>query len=207
MNKLDLPSLTEPRTRQEFFYHDMLLEFKAILDRIESIQADTQAASMLRREADKLVKSAEIFQHATTQFADAATKAAIRSLVDRHAQFEETSRKTEACFANAANELRQVARSLSWRWTAKLVMIFIAILASASIMSILMMSWNESKLDRLQTQIDAGQAVVASLDKKGSKAVLNHCDSPGKPNRLCVRVDKQAGAFGDSLDYYIIDGY
>ena len=200
----DLP---EPRTRQEFIYHDMMLEIKVILDRIEAIRADTTAALMLRREAERLVKSAEEYRHATTLFANEATMAAMRSLADRHVRLEETSRKTEAHLGNAANELCQAAKSLSWRWTAKLSLASLAILASVWLTSFLAINWYESKLDRLQSQIDAGQAAVASLDKKGGQAVLNHCDSPGKPNRLCVRIDKQAGVFGNSLDYYIIDGY
>ena len=185
----------------------MMLEIKAILDRIEAIRADTTAALMLRREADKLVKAAEAHRHASTQFADAATMAAMRSLADRHVRLEETSRKTEACLGNAANELCQAAEALSWRWTAKLSAASLAILASVWITSFLSINWYELKLDRLQTQIDAEQTVVAGLDKKGGKAVLTQCTSPGKPNRLCVRIDKQAGAFGNSSDFYIIDGY
>lgn len=48
------------------------------------------------------------------------------------------------------------------------------------------------------------QATVAALNAQGARAQLNPCaDAHGHP-RLCVRIDRTAGAFGPIGDYAVI---
>jgi hypothetical protein len=42
------------------------------------------------------------------------------------------------------------------------------------------------------------------LRQSGARVDLRHC---GNPERLCVRVDRHAGSFGQQADYLVVEGY
>ena len=55
----------------------------------------------------------------------------------------------------------------------------------------------------LEQELPQLEARAAQWEEKGGRATLNHC---GTKKKLCVKVNKQAGTFGDG-EFYIIDGY
>jgi len=56
----------------------------------------------------------------------------------------------------------------------------------------------------LSAQRDALETTVARLKAEGGKMEWRHC---GTAQRLCVRVDRKAGSFGDAADFLIVKGY
>jgi hypothetical protein len=56
----------------------------------------------------------------------------------------------------------------------------------------------------LTARRDALETVVSNLREQGGEMKLNRC---GSARRLCVRVDRSAGVFGESGDFLIVKGY
>jgi hypothetical protein len=56
----------------------------------------------------------------------------------------------------------------------------------------------------LSAKRDALERVVGSLTQQGGAAQLNRC---GTARRLCVRVDRSAGVFGEAGDFLVVKGY
>lgn len=56
----------------------------------------------------------------------------------------------------------------------------------------------------LSARRDALERVVGSLTQQGGVAQLNRC---GAARRLCVRVDRSAGVFGEAGDFLVVKGY
>jgi hypothetical protein len=56
----------------------------------------------------------------------------------------------------------------------------------------------------LSARRDALERVVGSLTQQGGAAQLNRC---GTARRLCVRVDRSAGVFGEGGDFLVVKGY
>jgi hypothetical protein len=61
-----------------------------------------------------------------------------------------------------------------------------------------------AELRELRAQRDALSANIARLRLEGGRIDLRHC---GETQRLCVRVDLKASAFGPKADYYVLAGY
>lgn len=61
-----------------------------------------------------------------------------------------------------------------------------------------------TKIDQLRDQQQQLSDNLERLRQSGARLDLRHC---GNPERLCVRVDRRAGAFGQQSDYLIVEGY
>ncbi len=61
-----------------------------------------------------------------------------------------------------------------------------------------------AEIDALRVRRDHLREDVSRLEQRGGRADLRRC---GSPERLCVRIDKSAPAYGDKADYYIVQGY
>jgi hypothetical protein len=51
---------------------------------------------------------------------------------------------------------------------------------------------------------DALAAEIARLEGQGARMELRRC---GAAQRLCVRIDRKAGSFGDRGDFLVLQGY
>ena len=107
--------------------------------------------------------------------------------------------------------LRGVVAWASWRllgWMAAAVALLVL---GGWLASTLVLWWDTgaigaARVERQQLQLEIAE-LRASRDewvKTGAQAKLTRCN-PG--NRLCVRVDERAGAFGDRSDYRVLLGY
>lgn len=56
----------------------------------------------------------------------------------------------------------------------------------------------------LSARREALERVVGNLTQQGGQTQLNRC---GTARRLCVRVDRSAGVFGEAGDFLIVKGY
>jgi len=56
----------------------------------------------------------------------------------------------------------------------------------------------------LSAKRDALEAAIARLREQGGQAELRRC---GVARRLCIRVDRPAGAFGEAGDFLVVKGY
>jgi hypothetical protein len=63
---------------------------------------------------------------------------------------------------------------------------------------------SRAEVAALSARRDALEASVAHLKAEGAEVELRHC---GGAQRLCVRVDRKAGAFGESGEFLIVKGH
>lgn len=56
----------------------------------------------------------------------------------------------------------------------------------------------------LRLQYTTLRSSLAALEQRGARVDLRHC---GDSNRLCVRVDRAAPAYGEKSDYLVVKGY
>jgi hypothetical protein len=116
-------------------------------------------------------------------------------LEELHALGEDSRRAAETL-----RRLRHVADVRVALWT-----LGMAALACAAPLGI---AWwvlpSRSEVSALGARRDALAAEIAHLDAQGARIELRHC---GSAQRLCVRVDRKAGLFGDSGDFLVVKGY
>ena len=103
----------------------------------------------------------------------------------------------------AAEALRRLGRSANTRvalWSVGLTLLCAAVPMCGE--------WwllpSQSELAAMRSKRDDLAANVASLEKRGGRVDLRRC---GGTDRLCVRVDRKAPAFGDAGDYLVVKGY
>lgn len=63
---------------------------------------------------------------------------------------------------------------------------------------------SRSEVAALSAQRDELETAAKRLRQQGAKMELRHC---GNAQRLCVRVDRGAGAFGEAGDFLVVKGY
>jgi hypothetical protein len=63
---------------------------------------------------------------------------------------------------------------------------------------------SRSEIGSLSTRRDALEASVARLRAEGGQIELRRC---GTSQRLCVRVDRRAGTYGEAGDFLVAKGY
>ena len=63
---------------------------------------------------------------------------------------------------------------------------------------------NAAEMASLRSARDALRSEVELLGQQGGHMQLSHC---GSSRRLCVRVDRRAGAYGSAGDYLVAEGY
>ena len=63
---------------------------------------------------------------------------------------------------------------------------------------------SRAEIAALRATRDELSANIAHLSERGAQAQLRHC---GAAARLCVRVDRSAGVFGERGDFLVVRGY
>jgi hypothetical protein len=103
----------------------------------------------------------------------------------------------------AAEVLRRIRRSTGLRLA--ISSLAVAILCTG--IPVAITRWflpSESDIAGLRARHDELSASIAALERRGGRIELRHC---GETERLCVRVDRSAPAYGEKADYYIVKGY
>lgn len=103
----------------------------------------------------------------------------------------------------SAEALRRLRRSANLRiglWSLGLTLVCSAIPLS--------LAWwflpSSSEVSALSAKRDELASAVARLEQRGARVDLRRC---GEANRLCVRVDRKAPAYGEAGDYLVVKGY
>jgi hypothetical protein len=63
---------------------------------------------------------------------------------------------------------------------------------------------SQGEVAALRAQRDALAANISSLEQRGGTLDIRRC---GARARLCVRVDRNAPAYGPGADYLVVKGY
>jgi len=104
---------------------------------------------------------------------------------------------------SAIEGLRTLRRSISVRmgaWNLGIVLLSTLISFGAG----WLMLPSRADISKLRERRDSLSGVVAELDRQGRRIDLRRC---GELQRLCVRVERQAPAYGVASDYYVVKGY
>ena len=103
----------------------------------------------------------------------------------------------------AAEALRGLGRSANLRvflWSVGITLLCTAIPLSAA--------WwflpSQGELVALRSKRDELASSLARLEQRGARIDLRRC---GGGDRLCVRVDRKAPAYGEAGDYLVVKGY
>jgi hypothetical protein len=103
----------------------------------------------------------------------------------------------------AADALRRLGRSANTRvvlWSVGLTLLCAALPMFGE--------WwllpSQSELAALRSKRDDLAASVTRLEQRGGRIDLRRC---GGTDRLCVRVDRKAPAYGEAADYFVVKGY
>jgi hypothetical protein len=119
-----------------------------------------------------------------------------RTLVEEFQVLESESKR-------AAEALRKLGRSANARvvlWSVGLTLLCAAIPMCAQ--------WwllpSQSELAALRLKRDELASNVAHLEQRGGRIDLRRC---GGTDRLCVRIDRKAPAYGQAADYFVVRGY
>jgi len=103
----------------------------------------------------------------------------------------------------AAQALRKLQRTVNLRviaWSG-------AVLSLASLLPCAMAWWllpTRGEIRALLERRDELTANIARLSRQGGNVELRHC---GSAQRLCVRVERSAGAYGAAGDFLVVKGY
>jgi hypothetical protein len=152
-----------------------------------------ESAEAHQKTADACLKKLE----AHARGFDAVVREQIRcTLVDELQGLSSDARR-------AAEALRAVGQAANMRVT----LWSVGVTAFCGAMALSVGWWllpSQDELARLRTQREALARAVATLSQSGGRIDLRHC---GNDRRLCVRVDREAPAYGKSADYYVVKGY
>jgi len=118
------------------------------------------------------------------------------TLVEELHTLDEDSRRA----AETLRRLRHVADLRVALWTLVMAALSCAVPLGAA--------WwvlpSRAEIAALSARRDRLQAEVARLEAQGGLIELHRC---GTAQRLCVRIDRKAGTFGDAGDFLIVKGY
>ena len=128
---------------------------------------------------------------------DAIVRQEIRAtLLEELQALDEDSRK-------AAEALRRLQRTVNLR----LVACSAVVLGVASLLPCSFAWWllpTRAEIETLGAQRDELAANVARLSRQGGNLDLRHC---GATQRLCVRIERSAPAYGAAGDFLVVKGY
>ena len=117
------------------------------------------------------------------------------TMLDELGALQEDSRQA----AETLRRLRYVADLRVALWTLAMTALSCAVPLGAA--------WwvlpSRTEVAALSARRDALEAAIARLRAQGGEMEWHHC---GPRQRLCVRVDRKAGNFGDSGDFLIVKG-
>ena len=138
----------------------------------------------------------------------AASKQAVASVETAAKPLLEGLKGVEAQATAAENSLKRIVLWTSWRLLGGVVATVLILLLLGWLASAAVLWWDndaiataQARKAQLAEDIAQMRANLNDLDKSG---MLGRC---GPENRLCVRVDENAGAFGKQKDYRIIQVY
>ena len=123
---------------------------------------------------------------------------------------DEVRRTIAEELGNVAGETRRATESLQRMRRAANMRTLLWTVSMATICSVVGMceAWwvlpSQSEMAALRARRDALAANVARIEKRGGLLDLRIC---GARARLCVRVDRNAPAYGPGADYLVIKGY
>ena len=103
----------------------------------------------------------------------------------------------------AAESLRRLGRSANTRvvlWSVGLTLLC----AGLPMFGEWWLLPSQSELATLRSKRDDLAASIARLEQRGCRVDLRRC---GGTDRLCVRVDRKAPAYGEAADYFVVKGY
>lgn len=103
----------------------------------------------------------------------------------------------------AAGALQALKRSLNLRGIGWSVLIG----TLPSLIAVVLVTWwlpSPQQTAVIRERYEQLAATVGRLEQSGGRADLRRC---GDRQRLCVRVDKTAPAYGTQADYFIVGGY
>jgi hypothetical protein len=103
----------------------------------------------------------------------------------------------------ASDALRGLRRGVGLR----LGLLSLALSALCTALALAVASWvlpSRSELAVLRARHDEYAAAIAALERAGGRVDLRRC---GDQQRLCVRIDRRAPAYGASGEFLIVDGY
>lgn len=128
---------------------------------------------------------------------DAVVREEIRAtLLEELAQVTDEGRRT-------AQQLRALARAAGMRLA--LWSLGSAVLSSAVPLTLTAgFLPTRAEVARLAAARDALEGNLARLSREGARAQLRRC---GTAQRLCVRIDRSAPAYGDGGDFLVLKGY
>ena len=103
----------------------------------------------------------------------------------------------------AAEALRRLQRTANLR----LILWSTTVLSLASLLPCAIAWWllpTRAEIQALAARRDELTANIARLSRQGGDLELRHC---GTSQRLCVRVERRAPAYGEAGDFLIVKGY
>jgi hypothetical protein len=133
---------------------------------------------------------------AHTQGLDAVVRDEIRrAMVD---ELKSVTAEVDAA-AVALRGLRRAAGARGLIWNA--VLAFLGVAIPALVARYVLPS--QAEVERLRHERDSLARNIESLEGHGGRAQWRSC---GNPARLCVRIDRNAPAYGSGSDYFIVRG-
>lgn len=119
-----------------------------------------------------------------------------RTLAEALGSVESESRRA----TDALRRIRRAANLRSLLWT-------VIITTSCSVVAMGEAWWllpSQSEMAAMRARRDALAANIERLEQRGGRLDVRKC---GAAARLCVRVDRNAPAYGPAADYLVVKGY
>ena len=134
---------------------------------------------------------------AHTQGLDAIVREEVRRtfIEELHTLGEESQRATQAMQA-----VRRAANGHMVLWS---IVVTVLCAGTASAISLWSLP-SKAEIATLRAQHDQFAATVAQLEQRGGRIDLRRC---ANGTRLCVRIDREAPAFGEHREYMVVQGY
>ncbi len=174
---------------------------QSLLDLLELVEAQQARADKMLDEA-KIQRQAIDAQRRQVQELIRDFPARIESALTRHGEIlGRIGTEIRDQGTQARHTITEASKAMRWKTLAVFgVAAFSVILASATLA---LFAWFE-KQEMLSMQNEKTELVanIADLKKRGGKVKLHTC---GDQNQLCVKVDKNAGSYGNG-DFMIVKG-
>ncbi len=169
-------------------------------ERANVMDDDTMKFGLLMESAQAHQKLAEAHLEkllAHTQDLDGVVREEIRrTLIDELKSLTAESDRA----ARALEDMRRAATLRGIVWNIGIALLCASIPAAIA-------RWvlpSASEIAAFRAQRDVLVRSIAQLEQRGGKADWHSC---GESRRLCVRVDRQAPAYGEQADYFVVKGY
>jgi cell division protein FtsB len=105
--------------------------------------------------------------------------------------------------ARAARALQKLRSGTAWR----AMVLSLSGAMVCSLVPIALARWalpSAAEFATLHARREELTASIAKLEQQGGRIDWRRC---GEAKRLCVRVDRKAPSYGETADYYVIEGY